>query len=75
MSPDIIALLIVGVISIGIFIAWQYYLERRLDMQAPRTRWTAPPLVKLSMWKRSNGRFSVIQMIGMFSPPWIQDGR
>jgi hypothetical protein len=39
-------------------------LERRLEKpDLPRTRWTAPPLMKPSMWTRAHGRFAVMQMI------------
>jgi hypothetical protein len=39
-------------------------LERRLEKpDLPLTRWTAPPLMKPSMWTRANGRFAVMQMI------------
>lgn len=47
-----------------LFVAWQYYLERRLENpELPRTRWTAPPLMKPSMWTRAHGRFAVMQTI------------
>jgi hypothetical protein len=43
---------------------WQYYLERRLEnTNLPRTRWTAPPLMKPSMWTHAHGRFAVMQII------------
>lgn len=43
---------------------WQYYLERRLEnTDLARTRWTAPPLMKLSMWTYAHGRFAVMQII------------
>jgi hypothetical protein len=61
---DIIALFVVGVLLVLLFIAWQYYLERRLENpDLPRTCWTAPPLMKPSMWTRANGRFAVMQTI------------
>ena len=62
--PDIIALVSVGVLLVLLFVAWQYHLERRLEKpDLPRTRWTAPPLMKPSMWTRAHGRFAVMQMI------------
>ena len=60
----VIALFIVGIVLVLLFVAWQYYLEWRLENpDLPRTRWTAPPLMKLSMWTRAHGRFSVMQII------------
>ncbi|KAH9072349.1 efflux transporter [Lactarius deliciosus] len=63
-SPHVIALFVVGVLLVLLFVAWQYYLERRLENpDLPRTRWTAPPLMKPSMWTRAHGRFAVMQTI------------
>ncbi|KAI0251788.1 putative efflux transporter [Lactifluus subvellereus] len=63
-NPRVISLFIVGVVLVLLFAAWQYYLEWRLENpDLPRTRWTAPPLMKLSMWARAHGRFAVIQII------------
>ncbi|TDL21098.1 efflux transporter [Rickenella mellea] len=55
-TPYIVALLILGVICIGVFIWWQHYLEHAEGHQRP-------PLMKLSMWSRSNGKFAVMQLI------------
>ena len=64
----IIALFVVGVLLVFIFVAWQHYLERRLENpNLPRTRWTAPPLMKPSMWTRAHGRFAVMQIIACVS--------
>ncbi|KAI0272298.1 efflux transporter [Gloeopeniophorella convolvens] len=63
-NARIISLFVVGVVLTVLFVAWQYYLERRLENpELPRTAWTAPPLMKLSMWKRARGRFAVMQLI------------
>ena len=60
----VIALFIVGIVLVLLFVSWQYYLEWRLENpDLPRTRWTAPPLMKLSMWTRAHGRFAVMQTI------------
>ena len=60
----VIALFIVGIVLVLLFVSWQYYLEWRLENpDLPRTRWTAPPLMKLSMWIRAHGRFTVMQTI------------
>src|ERR1700761_2176900 len=61
---DIIALFVVGVLLVLLFVTWQHYLERRLENPGlPRTRWTAPPLMKPSMWPRAHGRFAGMQTI------------
>ncbi|KAH9172954.1 efflux transporter [Lactarius sanguifluus] len=67
-NPYIISLFVVGVLLVLLFVAWQYYLERRLENpDLPRTRWTAPPLMKPSMWTRAHGRFAVMQTIACVS--------
>ncbi|KAF8524915.1 efflux transporter [Hysterangium stoloniferum] len=50
----IIALLIVGVFMILSFLGWEHYLVQRTTM---------PPLMRLELWKRGNGKFSAIQGI------------
>lgn len=62
-TPYIIALLIVGVLLVAAFLAWQWYLEKKIgeDTRFP------PPIMKLSMWTRSNGRFAVMQFIAFLS--------
>ncbi|KAF8331587.1 efflux transporter [Amanita rubescens] len=64
----IIACLILGCAFIGLFILWQWYLERMLDNpNAQYSKWTPPPLMKLSLWTRGNGRFSVIMIIALLT--------
>jgi hypothetical protein len=60
---DIIALLVVGVLLVAAFLAWQWYLEKKIgkDSRFP------PPIMKLSMWTRANGRFTVIQFVAFLS--------
>ena len=62
---DIIALLVLGVLCLAAFVAWQRFLERVLDGAhgAGRYAWAPPPLMRLSMWTRANGRFAVMQTI------------
>lgn len=61
---DIIGLFVVGVVLVLLFGLWQYCLEQRLeDPNLPRTHWTAPPLMKPSMWAHARGRFAVMQII------------
>ncbi|KAI9464426.1 efflux transporter [Lactarius psammicola] len=63
-NPLIISLFVVGILLVLLFIVWQYYLERWLENpDVPRTRWTAPPLMKPSLWARAHGRFAVMQTI------------
>lgn len=57
---DIIALLVLSVIGIGCFVAWEYHLEQRT---------TFPPLMRLTLWTRAKGRFAVMQLVGFFT--WI----
>jgi len=86
----IIATLVIGVCLIGVFVYWQWFLEKaqneRLKLQQlqqeektttadngepPATtlppkksnRTLPPPLMKLSLWKRANGRFAVMMVI------------
>ncbi|THH29106.1 hypothetical protein EUX98_g5070 [Antrodiella citrinella] len=61
-TPYILALLVVGVIFVLSFIAWQWYLERP-EVRKIHSIWTPPPLMKLSLWKRGNGKFAAIQMV------------
>ncbi|KAK0236923.1 efflux transporter [Armillaria nabsnona] len=64
----IIALLIVGVIVLGLFLLWQWYLERvQRNPNAPYSALTPPPIMKLSLWARGNGKFAAIMIIVMFT--------
>ncbi|KAK0430501.1 efflux transporter [Armillaria borealis] len=64
----IIALLIVGVIILGLFLLWQWYLERvQYNPNAPYSALTPPPIMKLSLWARGNGKFAAIMIIVMFT--------
>ena len=65
---DIIAFLILGCVFIGLFILWQRYLERIQDSpNAQYSKWTPPPLMKMSLFARGNGRFSVIMVIALLT--------
>ncbi|CAL1712621.1 unnamed protein product [Somion occarium] len=61
----IIALLVVGVILTVAFFVWQWYLERP-SVRQRHSRWTPPPLMKISLWCRGNGRFAAMQCIVFF---------
>ncbi|KAK0476076.1 efflux transporter [Armillaria novae-zelandiae] len=64
----IIALLIVGVVILGLFLLWQWYLERvQRNPNAPYSVLTPPPIMKLSLWARGNGKFAAIMIIVMFT--------
>lgn len=90
---DIIATLVIGVCLIGVFVYWQWFLEKAqnerlklLEQEEEKTTTTPaadngesppttlpfkkklnkrlpPPLMKLSLWKRANGRFAVMMVI------------
>jgi hypothetical protein len=65
---DIIACLILGCVFIGLFILWQRYLERIQDSPNARySKWAPPPLMKLSLFARGNGRFSVVIVIALLT--------
>ncbi|THV03627.1 MFS general substrate transporter [Dendrothele bispora CBS 962.96] len=51
----IISLLIIGVFFLLVFLLWQHWLEKHYGAQAP--------LMKLSLWSRSKGKFAVMQSI------------
>jgi hypothetical protein len=58
-NPDIIALLIVGVIFVGLFLFWQHYLEKRFDdHNSAYSFFMPPPLIRISLWSRANGRLA-----------------
>lgn len=64
---DIIALLVVGVICLVLFVLWQRYLERVQDNpELAYSQWTPPPLMRLSVWGRANGRLAVMLVIAFF---------
>ncbi|KAJ7643117.1 MFS general substrate transporter [Mycena polygramma] len=65
----ILALLILGVLLLILFVLWQHRLETRMSVgngnengkgEKGRGR---PPLMKLSLWTRAEGRFAVMQAI------------
>ncbi|GBE78863.1 efflux transporter [Sparassis crispa] len=76
----IIALLIVGVLLLGVYVGWQYYLERvQDDPNAPRSWLTPPPLLRITLFSRGNGKLAAILAIAfleycgfMAFPFWLQ---
>jgi len=54
-TPYILVLLILSPIFIGAFIYWEHYIQ---------TKTTRQPLMRLDLWKRAEGRFAVMQLVG-----------
>lgn len=52
----------------AIFLTWQWYLEKtQADPNAPYSRFTPPPIMKLSLWTRGGGKFTVIMLIALLT--------
>ena len=48
----------------GLFFYWQHYLEKIHDNpESPFSLFTPPPLLKLSIWTRANGRIAAMMAI------------
>ncbi|OCH91774.1 efflux transporter [Obba rivulosa] len=58
----IIALLIVGVLLLALYVAWEYLLERVQDTGTGGW-WSPPPLMRVSIWGRAQGQLAVILSI------------
>lgn len=69
--PDIIVLLILGVCMVVLFVFWQHYLEKvqasDTKSRGPYAFLTPPPLMKVSLWYRANGRFAAIMAIAFLT--------
>ena len=62
---DIIALLVVGFIFMSLFVCWQYYLEKRFDnSNSIYSVFMPPPIMRISLWTRANGRLAAVMIIG-----------
>ena len=49
----------------GLFIYWQYYLEKRFDDNSSvYSIFMPPPLMRISLWTRANGRLAAVMIIG-----------
>ena len=57
-TSDIIALLIISIFLIVAFVFWENYLIKHT---------TRPPLMRLQLWTRANGRLAAVYMIGFVS--------
>ncbi|KAG7091760.1 hypothetical protein E1B28_008161 [Marasmius oreades] len=69
-NPYIIALLIVGVALTVTYAFWQHFLEQVYDgKRVSPYSWipTPPPLMRVSLWTRSNGRVAVVMVIAFFA--------
>ena len=67
-ASDIIALLVLGVVLVIAFLFWQHFLEKRLgNEQLSPGRKHPPPIMRLSLWARADGRFAVMQMIAFLN--------
>ena len=66
--PDIIALLVVGVLLIFAFLLWQNYLEKAYDdPNRARSKWTPPPLMRITLWGRAHGRIAVVFVVAFLN--------
>ncbi|PBK86269.1 putative efflux transporter [Armillaria gallica] len=64
-TPYIIALLILGVTLIVTFVFWQRYLEQKYDTKLSKRY--PPPLMRLSLWTRGNGRVAAAFIIAFLT--------
>ncbi|KDQ16903.1 hypothetical protein BOTBODRAFT_30275 [Botryobasidium botryosum FD-172 SS1] len=54
-TPYILVLLILSITFLGVFIYWEHHIQINT---------TRAPLMRLELWKRAQGRFAVMQIIG-----------
>ncbi|KAF9478869.1 MFS general substrate transporter [Pholiota conissans] len=67
-TPYIIICIVLGIVFLAMFIYWQYHLEKvQATPGAPYSLLTPPPLMKLSLWTRGNGRFSAMMVIAFMT--------
>ncbi|CCM06311.1 uncharacterized protein FIBRA_08562 [Fibroporia radiculosa] len=60
----IIALLVIGVLLLGAYIAWELYLERKQDARSTAW-WTPPPLMRVTLWTRARGKLAVTLVLAL----------
>lgn len=60
----IIALLIIGVLLLAGYVAWEAFLERALDAHNPAW-YTPPPVMRVSLWTRARGKLAVTLVLAM----------
>ncbi|QRV75050.1 major facilitator superfamily transporter [Ceratobasidium sp. AG-Ba] len=56
-TPYIPVVLVISVLLLGCFVAWEWYIENRT---------TRPPIMSLSLWSRAKGQFAVVQAVVFF---------
>jgi len=64
-TPYIIACLVVGMILVAVFVAWEHHLEKAVD--GHKSFWTPPPLMKPSIWTRANGRVTAVLAVAFLN--------
>ncbi|QRW23568.1 major facilitator superfamily transporter [Rhizoctonia solani] len=57
-TPYIPVILVISILLLGCFVYWEHYLE---------TRTSRPPLMRLGLWTRANGKFAAIQLVVLFN--------
>ncbi|KAF5341786.1 hypothetical protein D9611_001152 [Ephemerocybe angulata] len=63
-TPYIIALLVIGVFLLVAFVFWIRYLEKvQDDLNAVISVWTPPPIMRLSLWRRAEGKYAAMMVI------------
>ncbi|KAF6746905.1 efflux protein [Ephemerocybe angulata] len=63
-TPYIIALLVIGVFLLVVFVFWIRYLEKvQDDPDAVISVWTPPPIMRLSLWRRAEGKYAAMMVI------------
>ncbi|KAE9396652.1 efflux transporter [Gymnopus androsaceus JB14] len=67
-TPYIIGCLVTGVVLMVIFLVWQHYLEKALAKPTgSASPLTPPPIMKLSLWKKSNGMLAALMCISFLN--------
>ncbi|OBZ72345.1 hypothetical protein A0H81_07346 [Grifola frondosa] len=59
----IIAFIVVGVVLLALFIFWEQYLEQAQADPSRRAWWTPPPVMKVSIWTRANGKLAALLLV------------
>jgi len=53
---------------VGLFLYWQHYLEKiHNDPKSVYSVFTPPPLMKLSIWTRANGRIAAVMVVAFMN--------
>ena len=65
---DIIGLLVVGVVLLVMFVVWQGVLEgMEGEVEGRGEGWAPPPIMKVSLWGREQGRYAAMMGIAFVS--------